>query len=366
MRNRRRLANTDGPAGGLQGQDRLLIRVSQNLIWLLAISLGLLLVGGCGPTPEEPGAPVEVPVTAIPLAGPVAGASAEISGMAWYGEFLVLLPQYPGRFRGGEDGALFALPEVDILAFLDGEREAPLEPIPIPFSAPGLAEGIQDFEGYEAIAFWDDRVYLTIEASPGAEMRGYLVSGRISPALSSLWIDSDSRVEIPLQAGVENHSDEALLVAGGSLLTFYEANGERVNPTPVAHRFDADLTSTGTLPFVQVEYRITDVTVLDSQGRFWAINYFFPGDEKLRPDGDPLAERYGEGPSHAHYEQVERLLEFQYEPSGIRLVDRPPLQIELPSDEARNWEGIARLDGRGFLLVTDKFPSTILGFVPGP
>ena len=33
---------------------------------------------------------------------------------------------------------------------------------------------------------------------------------------------------------------------------------------------------------------------------------------------------------------------------------------------ARNWEGIARLEGRGFLLVTDQFPDTILAFVPYP
>jgi hypothetical protein len=326
----------------------------------------LLLVAACAPGSEQPATPVEVAVTAIPLAGPVADANAEVSGMAWYGEFLVLLPQYPGRFQGGEDGALFALPEAEILAFLDGERQAPLEPRVIPFSAPGLAEGIPDFEGYEAIVFWDDCVYLTIEASAGTGMQGYLVSGRMSPDLSSLSVDSSRRTEIPLQGGVANQSDEALLVAGESLLTFYEANGQAINAKPVAHRFDADLAPAGTLPFVQVEYRVTDVTTLDAQDRFWAINYFFPGDTDLRPEADPLAGRYGQGPTHARYEQVERLLEFQYEPSGILLVERPPLQLELPSDEARNWEGIARLDGRGFLLVTDKFPETILGFVPGP
>jgi len=36
----------------------------------------------------------------------------------------------------------------------------------------------------------------------------------------------------------------------------------------------------------------------------------------------------------------------------------------LPGNDARNWEGIVRLDNRGFLLATDKFPTTILGFVP--
>jgi hypothetical protein len=357
MRNRRGSGRATTPAAASPGL---------RMAWLLALALGLLLLSACAPATAQPATPIEVPVMAIPLAGPVANAHAEVSGMAWYGEFLVLLPQYPGRFQAGEDGALFALPRAEILAILDGTRAAPLEPLSIPFSAPGLAEGIRDFEGYEAIVFWDDCVYLTIEASAGAGMQGYLVSGRIRPDLSELSIDATSRVEIPLQAGLPNHSDEALLVVDDGLLTFYEANGQSVNANPVAHRFDAGLAPAGTLPFPNVEYRLTDVTALDDQDRFWAINYFFPGDENLRPEGEPLAGRYGEGPSHARYEQVERLLEFQYAPSGIQLVERPPVQVELPSDEARNWEGIARLDGRGFLLVTDKFPGTILAFVPGP
>ncbi|MGC9332533.1 MAG: hypothetical protein ACP5JJ_00165, partial [Anaerolineae bacterium] len=359
MKSRRRSAGTTHPTSRAHGQQPSVLRARQIVSGLLALAMGLL-VGACDCPNRQPMEPAEVPVTAIPLAGAVAVPAAEVSGMAWYGDYLVLLPQYPGRFRGGEDGALFALPRGDILAFLDGGREAPLEPIPIPLLAPDLAEDIQGFEGYEAIAFRDDCAYLTIEASSGTEMRGYLVSGRISPDLSSLSIDPASRVEIPLQADLQNHSDEAILVASNGLLTFYEGNGQTVNPNPVAHRFGMDLTPAGTLPFPHIEYRITDVTALDSEGRFWAINYFFPGDEKLQVVDEPLAARYGRGPSHARYEQVERLLEFQYEPSGIQLVDRPPLQIELPSEEARNWEGIARLEGRGFLLMTDKFPGTIL------
>jgi hypothetical protein len=115
-----------------------------------------------------------------------------------------------------------------------------------------------------------------------------------------------------------------------------------------------------------VEYRITDVTALDGQARFWAINYFFPDESELKPRVDPLAERYGRGPTHTQAEHVERLLQFHYTPAGLELVDRPPLQLALLPDEARNWEGIVHLEGRGFLLVTDKFPETILAFVSGP
>ena len=61
---------------------------------------------------------------------------------------------------------------------------------------------------------------------------------------------------------------------------------------------------------------------------------------------------------------VARLLEFELTETGIELADRPPIQLELHPLELRNWEGIVRLEDRGFLLVTDKFPETILGFVP--
>jgi hypothetical protein len=316
-------------------------------------------------TVKAPAAPAEVEIRPIPLTGPAAEAEAEFSGMAWYGDHLILLPQYPGRFEGGDDGALLTLPRAEIVAFLDGTLDSSLTPSPLPLAAPGLAGTIRGFEGYEAIAFDGDRAYLTIEASPGASMRGYLVAGRIAPDLSSLVLDPDRLVEIELQAGLNNQSDEALLVASAEMLTFHEANGAAVNPNPVAHRFGLDLAPAGSLPLPNVEYRLTDVTALDDQGRFWAINYFFPGDVDLLPQVDPLAGQYGQGASHAQYDHVERMIHLRYDKAGVHLLDEPPIQLQL-TDEARNWEGIVRLEGRGFLLVTDKFPETILAFVPWP
>ncbi len=334
-------------------------------LFLFAVFAIVLLAACDTPTPQATGV-AEQAVVEIPLDGPVSRASAEVSGLAWYDDILVLLPQYPTFSRAKGDGVLFALSKADVLAFLDGETAEPLTPRPISFSAPGLARQIDGFEGYEAIAFDGERVYLTIEASTRGGMRGYLVAGQIAPDLSALEVDVSAVVEILPQSGSPNKSDEAILPVGDQVLTFYEVNGAGLNDEPVAHRFDADLTPAGTVPFLQIEYRLTDVTALDAAGRFWAINYFFPGDTDLKPRTDPLAELYGEGPTHASYEPVERLLEFEYDPAGIRLVDQPPIQLELLAGDARNWEGLVRLDDRGFLLVTDKFPETILGFVAWP
>ena len=308
----------------------------------------------------------EYSVITIPLAGPLANRNAEISGLAWYGDRLIILPQYPSFFTRSGDSTVFALPKADIVAFLDGTITGPLKPVPIPFIAPGLAAEIDGFEGYEAIAFRGDQAFLTIEAATKESMKGYLVSGSIAPDLSGLTLDTAIVVQIESQSAVGNKSDEALLIAGDTLVTIHEANGVGINASPVAHLFDVLLTPAGTIPFPSIEYRITDATALDNNHRFWAINYFFPGEGELLPETDPLADHYGEGPTHIQYEHVERLVEFQYSDLGIRLIDSPPIQLELLPDEPRNWEGLVRLDDRGFLLTTDKFPKTILGFVALP
>ena len=62
-------------------------------------------------------------------------------------------------------------------------------------------------------------------------------------------------------------------------------------------------------------------------------------------------------------EAVERLVEFRVENSQVRITNHPPIQLEQIEEESRNWEGVVRLDNRGFLLITDKYPETIFAFV---
>lgn len=306
--------------------------------------------------------PPEYPVTVIPLAAPVSDSDSELSGLAWYGDYLILLPQYPERF----DKQLFALPKAEILSFLDGQLSGPLTPFPIPLNASNLSEEISWFEGFEAIGFVDEQVFVTIEAHSGYAMVGYLVSGTVAPDLSQVELESSTLVQIPAQSDISNASDETLLIADDRVMTIYEANGENVNSAPVVHQFKKNLTSLDEISFPNIEYRVTDATTLDAENRFWVINYLFPGSiDKLKPASDPLFTEYGVGSTHAEQETVERLLELHYSEAGITLTDRAPVQLEL-SEESRNWEGLARLDERGFLLVSDKFPETILGFVSYP
>jgi hypothetical protein len=298
----------------------------------------------------------------IVLEGPVAAKKSEISGLAWFEDNLIILPQHP---TFGDEGAfLYTLPKSVIEAYLNGESNDALLPQAIPFSTPDFAGMIDGFEGFEAIAFDGQNVFLTIEANTKEGMRGYLVQGEIMLDLSKIVIDSGMPKEILPQADLENQAYEALLVAGDKLLTIYEANGLGKNDFPRAFRFDKDLAPQGSLPFPAVEYRITDATALDDNGRFWAINYY-SGSEKFHADKDPIVDQFGLGPTHSQYDHLERLLEFQLTESGISLSGTPPIQLQLTDDEPRKWEGIARLDERGFLLATDKSPDTILSFVEG-
>ncbi len=142
-----------------------------------------------------------------------------------------------------------------------------------------------------------------------------------------------------------------------------------MNSQPVAHQFDISLEPTDSISFPNMEYRITDATAVDENGRFWTINYLFPGDiGKLDPAEDYLRAQFGAGSTHTISPVVERLVEFQIEADGIHLIDAPPIQLELLDDDtARNWEGIVRLDeNNGFLIVTDEYPTTILAFVSKP
>ena len=318
------------------------------------------------PNAEYIGGPKGVPVLEIPIQGPASKARAEFSGLEWYGDTLVLLPQYPSRFFGGPDGALVTLTKDDIIRYLDEKETAALVPGYIPFYAPGINQ-IKGYEGFEAIAIKGETVFFTIETHVGLwrSMKGYLVSGRISPDLTSIVVDIENKVELLPLSDLINLSHEALLVYGDEIITFYEGNGVSVTPNPVAYRYDMAFKELPSLSFPNIEYRITDVTTPDADSKFWAINYFFPGDIWLKNDKDSLVTIYGDQLAHLHNESVERIVEFQIFDNEIILSKQNPIRIELAeSGKSRNWEGIVRLDDRGFLMVTDKIPTTMLGFIP--
>jgi hypothetical protein len=284
--------------------------------------------------------------------------------MAWFGDLLILLPQFPNRFPLERDGSVFALHRSEILDYVQGKASEPLSPFQIPFYAPDLETAIRGFEGFEAIAIDGNQVFMTIEAHPDG-MMGYLIAAQIASDLSQIRMDTSRLTQILPQTGLPNFGDEALLVFGSRLFSFYEISGGPFNPNPVAHMFDFSLQLQDTLAFPDIPYRISDATSPDDSGRFWAINFTLRGESQATPSSGSLLDGFREELSQ--FETLERLVEFQFSESGIVLSGTPPIQLESTGNQQNsNWEAIVRLDGFGFLVATDEHPDTILGFVPYP
>ena len=298
----------------------------------------------------------------IGLSGPAASAWVEFSGMDWCGEQLILVPQYPEKFGDGASGALFSIPAADIANYLSDENPADIVPARVTFVDQQVQKMIPGFDGFEAIAFAGDIFFMLVEARLGKTTHSYIVKGEVEDGCSSLVLQADTLRAIPSQSGIANLSDETMIVIGDMVVTIHEANGAAVNPEPVAHAFDLNLDPLPALSMPSIVYRITDATQPDSEGAFWVMNYFFPGDAGLRVAEDPLMGIYGTDETHVLEAQVERLVALAVTTDGIILRDEPPVYLILDGDVARNWEGIARF-GSGFLIVTDRHPDTILAFL---
>ena len=100
-----------------------------------------------------------------------------------------------------------------------------------------------------------------------------------------------------------------------------------------------------------IDFRITDATNVDSIGKFYALNYYYPGEFlKLKPNikNKDIA--------------IEQILELQIINNQIIRTDKTPIKISnLNAKNGRNWEGIVRLNN-GFLIITDMFPETIMAY----
>ncbi len=313
--------------------------------------------------PYDYPADYEAPVQILPLDAPADDANWEYSGLAWYGDTLVLLPQLAN--------GVWTVQRADIEAHIAGTGNGPLPVQAVLFDpAPG-PDNVPNFDGLEAIAFDGDTVYVSIETSGPQGGGGYLVRGQVAPGLASIDIDLSTLTLNPSPVPAEaNSAFEAMVLTDDAVVTFFELNGFFTNPNADASVFDRDLNPVAARAFPELEYRVTDATALDDSGRFWVINYYYPGAGRPVKSPEPLAATYGEGATHAQFQQVERLVELELAGDNIVRVDRPPLQLQLigswQNDLARNWEGIVRLGDQGFLVVTDLFPASLLGFVPLP
>jgi hypothetical protein len=313
----------------------------------------------------------ETAVEFIELSGLAAEDNAELSSLVWFGDTLLLIAENPQLYpQDNSFGSFFAVEKTTILDYLSADNPSAIEPYTIPIYADDLIGKIREanavFDGFEAAAIIGNTIYLQIEAFTVGipPMKSFIVSGDISDKGSHLEVDS--LIELPVQTDFPNLSYESLVANDNNLIAIYEANGPEANPDALAYTIDLETEAISTISMPNIPYRITDASEIDEEGNFWAINYFYSGESYLGTDHDPIFDAFGIGASQTQYEgAVERLIELHYTETGIELLRHSPIQIHMTDESyGRNWEGLARVNDIGLLLVTDKFPETLFAFVP--
>ena len=300
----------------------------------------------------------ETRVEEIKLSGLITDRDQEVSGMDWYQDKLFLLPENLGGF-------LFTIPKVEILNSIKSNEKVPITPKQTRFKTPDYKNLINGFDGFEAIAFNGNEIFISIEAEHNGKMNSYIIWGNINPSTLDVNIDKDHLkwVDTPIQ--LDNISYESLLIHRDDVLMLYEANGSNLQQDAQQAVFTPSNENIAYMSFTNVEYRITDATKIDASNKFWSINYFWPGDKKLlNPGRDRILGKVRAGKSHSNSDAVERLIEFEIKDDKITTSDKEPIQLVLDEKASRNWESIVRLDDTGLLIATDKYPKMILGFVP--
>ncbi len=307
----------------------------------------------------------------LELTGPLDDPQVEVSGMTWKGDTLVIMPQNPTLFAGEGSMGFFAIRRSRILAAINGTVEGPILPRQVNCQAVGMSRIVEGFDGLEAMGLIGDRCYMTVEAEDDTSMSSYLVCGHYDMVNNEVVMDMTKLTSIPMGLNIPNIAEESIVIDGDQVITISEANGLNVNPSPVGKVFNTQIEFQGTMPFPQIEYRVTDATKVGEDGRFWVINYYFPRErEKLNPAPDPELERFGDPLAYDPDVCVERLLEMRIvrtcrQGDFIERTDTPPVNLTLlPTGECRNWEAVVRLGDMGFLMMTDEYPGTLLAFVP--
>ena len=304
---------------------------------------------------------VERTPTLLKIGGPMKNSDEEVSGMDWYNDNLILLPE-------NLNGYVFAIKKAELDSRINGNDTTTIFPKQIKFNTPNYRELVPGFDSFEAIAFRGYEVYLTIEIRFVDSMSCLLARGHIDEKTLEITIPEQNLTVIDVPTFVDNMSYESLVVDKNRVIAIFEANGDSLIKDPYALSINSSANDIKKYPLSSINYRIADATRIDKNNRFWVINYFFPGDRNvLKPSNDILALKYGNGPSHSNSSRVERLIEYEIKNRKVSLTKSAPIEIELEGKKtSRKWEALARYGNEGFLIATDKYPKpyTLLAFLP--
>lgn len=338
------------------------MKILSNITRNCLLSLVLYFLFGCTNVIKE------VSVQEIKLSTPLNLPKAEISGLAWCDEKLVFLPQYPKRISNNQQSYFYYVEKKQILAYLKGGNKKPLSTKAIKVNEGLMRDNVGTFDGYEAIDCRDSTLWLSIESiTEKQQFQSFLISGniRFQPP-TEIKLKPDTLIRLPSLSRLPNIGDEAILIQGNNVIAIHETNDNQLLKKALARSLNSKDLTLNILDFPSIPYRITDASQVNKHNQFWGINYKYSGDDFSRKSIDGISQRHGKGKSHKKYYNVERLLKFEITNNQINLSNTPPIQLKMTEPEGRNWEGLVILDDIGFLIVTDKHPKTIFGFIPYP
>ncbi len=284
----------------------------------------------------------------IPLNGPIKDRLSEISGMTWYKDQLILLPQYPQRIKGQSN--LYFIEKKQLGKWLKNNSNSPISPKEIPIHIPQNLTAIENYQGFEAICFHHNHCFMIVEQhhKPTGTMGAKLVRGKLVDG--EIYID-EYFVSLPMPKTYPNMGYESMAIYNDRIILFHEINSKQLNPESAILCYDFDLKPVENIPMPETQFRLTDMTeVIDNQ--FWAINFFWNGERKWFQE-------------YCKKEQVNdsfmQLL--SYNLTAQKVVQNPSeIIIDMPDNQAYNFEGLVRYKS-GFLIITDKYPRTVFGLV---
>ena len=296
----------------------------------------------------------------IELSGLITNPKQEISGMDWFENRLFFLPE-------NQNGFLFSLEKNQIIAAIENQDtmdQKPLTPKQTKFNAPNYSDLIPGFEGFEGISFVEDNIYITVEAENDGIMESYLIWGDVDRSTYAVTIPRKNLKNIKTPIQVKNMTYESIVTWNKKIYAIFEANGANLQKQATQKALSIIDKTISQIDFPSIEYRITDATKVDNNGKFWCINYFWPGDKKLlKPKTNATFNNFEKKDGPKDLDAVERLIELEIKNNEIIISNSEPIQLILDENDSRNWEGVARLDDMGFLLATDKYPRMIFGFI---
>ena len=322
----------------------------------ILLPFALLIATSCSLEQTKESTPIM-----LKIGGPMKNSNEEISGMDWYNNTLILLPE-------NLNGYAFAIKKADLDSRIINGDTSTINPKKINLNTPNYKKLIPGFDSFEAIAFRGYEVYLTIEIRFPDSMSCLLARGHIDAQTLDITIPEQNLTKIDVPAFVDNMSYESLVIDKDRITALFEANGDSLIKDPYAISINSAGNDIFKYKTSSINYRIADATRVDDNNCFWAINYFFPGErEILKPGNDILSSKYGKGLSHSKSERVERLVEYKIHNKKVLLTNTPPIEIKLEGDKtSRKWEAIAKYEDKGFLLATDKYPKpyTLFAYLP--